>query len=88
MGDERSANAIDKRLGRRVRELRVKLGISQAELAAALGVSCQQVQKYETGANRIAAGRLLMLAGALDLRVADFFEGLEDGLKPERLRAR
>ncbi len=77
MSDGREANATDKRLGERVRARRLEMGMSQEQLAAALGVTFQQVQKYEKGVNRIAASRLLDIAAALDLPIATFFEGLQ-----------
>lgn len=79
MSDERTANAVDKRLGERVRRRRLELGMSQEHLADVLGVTFQQVQKYEKGVNRIAASRLFDVAAALDMPVAHFFEGLSKG---------
>ena len=76
MNDERSANAIDRRLGQRVRTRRLEIGMSQEKLADVLGVTFQQVQKYEKGVNRIAASRLFDISAALDMPVARFFEGL------------
>jgi transcriptional regulator with XRE-family HTH domain len=73
---QRAANAIDRRLGERVRSRRLALGISQERLAELLGITFQQVQKYEKGANRIAASRLYEIAAALDMSVADFFESV------------
>jgi transcriptional regulator with XRE-family HTH domain len=76
MTDERAANAIDKKLGQRVRTRRLEIGMSQERLAELLGVTFQQVQKYEKGVNRIAASRLHDIAGSLDMPIARFFEGL------------
>src|SRR6185503_1107712 len=76
MNDERAANAIDRKLGQRVRTRRLEIGMSQERLAELLGVTFQQVQKYEKGVNRIAASRLHDIAAALDLPVARFFEGI------------
>lgn len=76
MNDERAANAIDRKLGQRVRTRRLEIGMSQERLAELLGVTFQQVQKYEKGVNRIAASRLHDIAAALDLPVARFFEGM------------
>ena len=67
------AGAVDLLIGRRVRERRLMLGITVQELAAALGVPYQQVHKYETGANRLSAGRLYRLAEALGVEVGYFF---------------
>ncbi len=65
--------AIDRHVGRRLRERRTELGLSQIELAAAVGVTFQQIQKYERGANRIVASRLYQLAKALGVPVEYFF---------------
>lgn len=76
MNDERAANAIDRKIGQRVRTRRLEIGMSQERLAELLGVTFQQVQKYEKGVNRIAASRLYDIAAALDLPTARFFENL------------
>lgn len=76
MSDERTANAVDKKLGQRVRTRRLEIGMSQEKLAELLGVTFQQVQKYEKGVNRIAASRLFDIASALDMPVSRFFENL------------
>src|SRR5690242_10560852 len=76
MNDERAANAIDRKLGQRVRARRLEIGMSQERLAELLGVTFQQVQKYEKGVNRIAASRLHSIAGALEMPIARFYEGL------------
>ncbi len=68
---------IDRHIGQRVRERRVVLGLSQTALADGLGITFQQVQKYEKGFNRIAAGRLYGCAELLGVPPAYFFEGLE-----------
>ncbi len=68
---------IDQRIGRRIRERRVVLGLSQTDLADGLGITFQQLQKYEKGHNRIAAGRLYGCAQLLDVPPEYFFEGLE-----------
>jgi transcriptional regulator with XRE-family HTH domain len=79
MNDERAANAVDKRIGMRVRSRRLEISMSQERLAELLGVTFQQVQKYEKGVNRIAASRLFDIAASLDMPVARFFEGLTSG---------
>jgi transcriptional regulator with XRE-family HTH domain len=79
MSDERAANAIDRKLGQRVRSRRLEINMSQERLAELLGVTFQQVQKYEKGVNRIAASRLFDIASALEQPVARFFEGLSSG---------
>src|SRR4051794_14847298 len=67
------AGALDVLMGKRVRERRRALGLTMQELAAALGVPYQQLHKYESGANRLSAGRLFLLAEALEVEVAHFF---------------
>jgi len=79
MNDERAANAVDRKLGQRVRSRRLEISMSQERLAELLGVTFQQVQKYEKGVNRIAASRLYDIAAALDVPVARFFENIGVG---------
>lgn len=76
MADERAASAVDKQIGERVRARRLEIGMSQEQLAGLLGITFQQVQKYEKGVNRIAASRLFDMSYALDMPVSAFFEGL------------
>lgn len=76
MNDERAANAIDRKVGQRVRSRRLEIGMSQERLAELLGVTFQQVQKYEKGVNRIAVSRLYDIAAALEMPAGRFFEGL------------
>jgi transcriptional regulator with XRE-family HTH domain len=75
MSEERSANALDRLIGERVRAGRLALGMSQEHLADCLGVTFQQVQKYEKGVNRIAASRLFAIAVVLKIPIQNFFEG-------------
>ena len=70
----RSATALDKRIGQRIRARRLELGVSQESLAEALGLTFQQVQKYEKGTNRVAASRLHDIAVALSISVLHFFD--------------
>ena len=72
---KRSSNPIDKHVGSRVRMRRKMLGMSQTKLGDALGLTFQQVQKYEKGTNRISASRLQQLAHILQVPVTFFFEG-------------
>jgi transcriptional regulator with XRE-family HTH domain len=72
----KSTNSHDVEVGQRIRARRMAQGMSQTELGNLLGVTFQQVQKYEKGVNRIAASRLFDIAGALHQPVARFFEGL------------
>lgn len=76
MTDQRGANSIDRHIGNKVRERRLEIGMSQERLADALGITFQQVQKYEKGVNRIAASRLFEMTHALDVNIAYFFAGL------------
>ena len=71
-------NDIDRHLGKRLRQRRRTLGLTQQQIAEAVGVRFQQIQKYECGANRISAARLWLLAKALESPVGAFFEGLGD----------
>ncbi|WP_395666831.1 helix-turn-helix domain-containing protein [Methylocella sp.] len=68
-------NPIDRHVGSRVRMRRVILGMSQEKLGEALGLTFQQVQKYEKGANRIGASRLQQISRTLDVPPSFFFEG-------------
>jgi transcriptional regulator with XRE-family HTH domain len=74
----RTPKPVDMHVGSRVRMRRLMLGISQEELADALDLSFQQVQKYEKGANRIGASRLEHISRFLQVPVAFFFEGASD----------
>lgn len=84
---KKAPNPTDKHVGSRVRMRRMMLGMSQEKLGDALGLTFQQVQKYEKGANRIGASRLQQIAHILQVPVSFFFEGapnvpghLPDGL--------
>ncbi|WP_093029291.1 helix-turn-helix domain-containing protein [Ruegeria marina] len=70
-------NTVDAVVGQRIRARRMALGLSQADLGKAVGVRFQQVQKYESGANRVSASRLWAIAEVLDVHVSHFFEGIE-----------
>lgn len=72
------ATDIDLHLGRRLRRRRRLLGLTQQQLALAVGIRFQQIQKYECGANRISAARLYQLAEALETPVAYFYDGLAE----------
>lgn len=72
----RSANPVDTHVGSRLRIRRRILKISQEKLGEMLGVTFQQVQKYERGTNRVSASRLWKLSQLLDVPVGFFFEGL------------
>lgn len=70
----RSPNDVDRLVGRNLRALRLAAGLSLQELAGRIGLSHQQLQKYETGSNRLSAGLLPAFAEALGVDVATFFE--------------
>ncbi|MEQ8832266.1 MAG: helix-turn-helix transcriptional regulator [Alphaproteobacteria bacterium] len=76
---------VDIHVARRLCFARKAAGLSQDKLSALVGISFQQIQKYENAANRISASRLFQLAGALGVRVPYFFEGLEES--EERIMA-
>ena len=72
---KKAPNPTDKHVGARVRMRRMMLGMSQEKLGDALGLTFQQVQKYEKGANRIGASRLQQISHILQVPVSFFFEG-------------
>ncbi len=72
---------IDIHVGKRVRGRRVGLGISQTKLGQAIGVTFQQIQKYENGANRVGSSNLYKIAKSLGVEVAYFFEGIEEATR-------
>jgi transcriptional regulator with XRE-family HTH domain len=71
----KTPNPIDKHVGSRVRMRRILLGLSQEKLGAALGLTFQQVQKYEKGTNRIGASRLQEISKTLNIAPSYFFDG-------------
>jgi transcriptional regulator with XRE-family HTH domain len=75
IANKKSSNPIDIHVGSRVRMRRMMLSMSQTTLGGALGLTFQQVQKYEKGTNRISASRLQQTADALQVPVTFFFEG-------------
>jgi transcriptional regulator with XRE-family HTH domain len=75
MVPKKSPEPTDKHVGSQVRMRRIELGISLADLAQGLGLTFQQVQKYEKGTNRIGASRLQQIAQILQVPVSFFFEG-------------
>ena len=78
---DRSEEAVNNHIGARIRERRILLGMSQLQLATNIGVTFQQVQKYETGANRIGCNILFTIAEALGVGVAAFYDGI--GARPD-----
>jgi transcriptional regulator with XRE-family HTH domain len=81
--DPRKPDAVDVAVGRNVRIWRMAKGLSQAQLANRLGVTFQQIQKYEVGANRIGIGRLVKLTAILRVPIAALFDGA-NGADPAR----
>ena len=72
------AQTVDAHVGQKIRERRNEQGLKQTEVADALGVTFQQVQKYERGTNRVGASRLFDLSRILEVKIQHFFEGLEN----------
>ena len=70
---------VDVHVGKRIRHRRWMVGMTQQQLGEAVGIKFQQIQKYETGMNRVSASRLWDIADALDVPVSFFFEGYEEG---------
>lgn len=71
------AHSVDIHVGKRLRHRRWMIGMTQGELAEKLGIRFQQIQKYESGSNRVSASRLWDMAQALEVPVAYFFQGLD-----------
>ena len=68
---------VDVHVGKRIRHRRWLVGMTQQQLAQAVGIKFQQIQKYETGANRVSASRLWDIAKSLQVDISFFFEGIE-----------
>jgi transcriptional regulator with XRE-family HTH domain len=83
----KSTNSHDIEVGQRIRARRMAKGMSQTELGNMLGVTFQQVQKYEKGLNRVGAGRLVRVAEALDVPVSFFFGSTDANAGAEDTRA-
>jgi len=79
---ERGPNPVDRHVGLRIRMRRKELGISQERLAESIGLTFQQVQKYERAANRVSASKLWEMSRALSTNIGYFYEGLGDGVEP------
>ncbi|HEY1723745.1 MAG TPA: helix-turn-helix transcriptional regulator [Magnetospirillaceae bacterium] len=79
-------NPIDVHVGARVRLRRTLMGMSQEKLGEAIGLTFQQVQKYERGANRVGASRLFDLSRVLDVPVSFFFDDMPDGVSKQSPR--
>lgn len=74
-------NPIDAYVGAQIKQRRTAVGMSQTELANHLGITFQQVQKYEKGSNRVSASRLYEIAELLGVKLESFFVGVEDVIK-------
>ena len=70
---------VDAHVGKRIRHRRWMVGLTQQQLADKVGIKFQQIQKYETGMNRVSASRLWDIADAMGVTIAFFFEGLAEG---------
>ena len=77
---------LTEQIGKNIRSLRLEAGLTQQRLGKMMEVSFQQIQKYETGANRISAAKLWRMAQVLDISVSAFFEGLDKRQKPKLSR--
>lgn len=74
---------LDAEIGRRLREARIVRGMSQTDLGDALGITFQQIQKYEKGLNRIGSGRLFKISRILQLPVTYFYDGLDEPVQAQ-----
>ncbi len=83
---KRRAGADDLEIGRKIRALRLERGLSQSHLACGIGLTFQQVQKYEKGTNRVAAGRLQRIADMLNVPVTFFYGGMSTRANPKTKR--
>jgi transcriptional regulator with XRE-family HTH domain len=82
---KRRAGAEDIEIGRKIRALRLERGLSQSQLAEGIGLTFQQVQKYEKGTNRVSAGRLQQIADLLGVPVTYFYAGMGARAKKEAM---
>ncbi len=81
------AHPVDVHVGKRIRHRRWLVGMTQQQLAERVGIKFQQIQKYETGANRVSASRLWDIADSLEVPVAFFFDGIEEAQQEEAQQA-
>lgn len=82
------AHPVDVHVGKRIRQRRWLTGMTQQQLAQKVGIKFQQIQKYETGANRVSASRLWDIADALEVPVSFFFEGIEAAEEVQEVSAK
>ena len=87
--EPKQVTAVEKQIGARIGAFRKMKGMSQGALGEAVGVTFQQIQKYENGTNRASAGRLQQIAGALGVPLSAFFDSVsgEDGPVPSEVLA-
>jgi transcriptional regulator with XRE-family HTH domain len=78
-----SASDVDRLVGDRIRRRRILMGLTQDQLGESLGISYQQIQKYETGANRVSAGRLYLIATRLEVSPGWFFDPVKSDASSE-----
>ncbi len=83
----RSANDVDRLVGKKLRKLRLDGGLTLQVLAETIGVSHQQLQKYETGTNRLSVGMLPVLAEALGVDIMEFFDGADKASSTKKSKA-
>jgi transcriptional regulator with XRE-family HTH domain len=76
-GRRHGAGSFDKHVGQKIRDLRKERGLSQTIVGKAVGLSFQQIQKYENGANRVSAGQLWLLCEFFEVPIASMFEGVD-----------
>jgi transcriptional regulator with XRE-family HTH domain len=88
VGGRSRALDVDRYVSLRIRQRRIMLGLTQQQMAELIGVTYQQAHKYETGINRISAGRLYQIARALGVDISYFFEDMEPGDGAAAARAR
>ena len=81
---EKMVHPVDVHVGKKIREVRLLRGMTQVNVAEKLGLSFQQLQKYETGYNRVSASKMFEISQLLDVEPAYFFEGLPRSGMPER----
>lgn len=84
---KRTPNSVDVHVGARVRSRRMAVGLTQDKLAKAVGITFQQIQKYEKGANRVGASRLQAIARILEMPVSYFFADASGQLSAKLLEA-
>ena len=82
--DESVAHPVDVYVGKKLRHKRTMLGLSQEAIGKAIGVTFQQIQKYERGINRMSSSRLFEFARILHVPVSFFFEGFDQGEEPKK----